>query len=271
VDKANFDIKSNNLTQDRLKELLHYDPVTGVFTRLTKAARCVNIGDTAGFVASNGHVHIKINSKGYSAHQLAWLYITGEWSKTQINHNDGNSLNNWFDNLRNTAKEKCVVELTQKRAIELLNYNLETGIFTWKALRKGRCIGDVAGCQKQDGYVSIRLDDRLYLAHRVAWLFVFGSWPIGDIDHKDGCPSHNWIDNLRDVSKSGNMQNRKKATIGNKSTGILGVYLHKPSGKFKSSICLEGKQKHLGFFVDAKVAHNVYLNAKRKLHPCNTI
>lgn len=263
--------KSYQLTQDRLREILHYDPVTGAFTRLTRVAKRTNIGDVAGHVSSKGYVLIKIKGKSYSAHRLAWLYMTGVWPKTCVMHDDGNTQNNCFSNLRNTPKEIKYIELSRNRLIDNLDYNPNTGIFTWKVSKKGRRVGDIAGCEDKYGYIRIRIDDELYLAHRLAWLFAYGKWPDGDIDHIDGITSNNKINNLRDVSKSGNAQNRKMAPKSNKSTGILGVSLHRASGKFRATIFVGRKSKHLGCFSTVVEAYEIYLKNKRLLHECNTL
>ena len=107
----------------------------------------------------------------------------------------------------------------------------------------------------QNGYRKIKFEGKQYLSHRVAWLLYHGRWPIGDIDHIDGNPSNNQILNLRDVSHSKNLQNRKSATSKNK-TGFLGVVKRK--NKFAAHIHRNGKQIYLGLFLTAELAHQAY-------------
>lgn len=97
------------LTQMDLHQVLSYDPLTGIFTWIDPAARCLKPGDRAGFVhGSGGYRHIKISSKMYAEHRLAWLYMTGEWPMHEIDHQDRDRTNNKFDNLRPaTHKQNC--------------------------------------------------------------------------------------------------------------------------------------------------------------------
>ena len=87
------------LTQQKLKENVHYNPETGVFTRL-KAKGGRNVGDVTGSVLGKGYLGIKINGIGYKAHRLAWLYVTGEMPEDCIDHINGIRDDNRFCNLR---------------------------------------------------------------------------------------------------------------------------------------------------------------------------
>jgi hypothetical protein len=160
--------------------------------------------------------------------------------------------------------------VTQKRLREVLRYYSQTGVFVWK-VRQAHCIyvGDIAGHLHKSGYIKIRIDSVKYLAHRLAWFFVYGYWPV-EVDHKDTVKHHNWIDNLRDVTRTGNNQNQTKAQSNNK-TGLLGVSFDKLTGKYKAQIQVSGKKKHLGSFDTPEEAHEVYLVAKRIYHSTCTI
>ena len=95
------------LTQERLKELLHYCPDSGEFSWLQKTRPQINIGDKAGSIANtDGYVRIKINKKLYLAHRLAFLYMDGRFPPEQVDHINRSESDNKWANLRpSTASE----------------------------------------------------------------------------------------------------------------------------------------------------------------------
>jgi len=161
-------------------------------------------------------------------------------------------------------------KLTAESLKEMLSYNKNTGLFTWKIKPSQRSnVGDIAGCSFK-GYIYIKIKGQLYAAHRLAWLYVHGVWPSKRLDHKDTVKDHNWIKNLREVTNSENMQNQTKAQH-NSKTGLLGVTFHKNTGKYQAQITINGKIKYLGLFITGKLAYNAYLKEKRKLHTTCTL
>lgn len=155
--------------------------------------------------------------------------------------------------------------LTNIRLKETLNYDPETGIFTWKETRRGLRIGDVAGCIAKHGYIVIRVDKRLYTAHRLAWLYVYGEWPSKNIDHINRNRSDNRISNLRSASQSENCQNTSLRSD-NKS-GHAGVYWCKNSQKWRAYIGVDGKRISLGYFHEKDDAIAAQSDAKTRYHP----
>lgn len=94
------------LTIERLRELLSYDSVTGIFTNLVDRRRCGKSGDTAGSINGRlGYVQIGIDGRRYYAHRLAWFYMTGEWPD-QIDHIDRNRAHNAWSNLRECSNSQ---------------------------------------------------------------------------------------------------------------------------------------------------------------------
>jgi len=144
----------------------------------------------------------------------------------------------------------------EKLMFECLRYTPEDGRVWWaKHPRRSTANGTEAGNFRHDGYRKLKFCGKQYLVHRVAWLLHHGSWPVGDIDHIDGNPSNNKLSNLRDVPHNVNIQNRKAATIKNK-TGFLGVV--KRRNKYAAHIHRNGKQIYLGLFDTPELAHKTY-------------
>lgn len=168
-----------------------------------------------------------------------------------------------------SRRKRAAPELTAERLRELLHYDPDTGVFTWRVRTNSRAAaGAVAGAMTGRGYLRIGINRKEYMSHRLAWLYVHGSWPEGDIDHRDGNPLNNRIGNLRDVTNVVNLQNQRRARAGNKC-GLLGV---SPSqGKWMAQIRAEGRNRYLGRFDTPALAHAAYLRAKRELHPGCTL
>lgn len=94
------------ITRERLMEVLHYAPETGVFTwRITMGSRA-QAGGVAGSYGNAGKWDIRIDKRLYRGHRLAWLYMTGEWPSKDIDHEDGDASNNAFSNLREATNEQ---------------------------------------------------------------------------------------------------------------------------------------------------------------------
>jgi hypothetical protein len=95
------------LTAERLREVLSYDPETGLFTWLAPTSNRIAAGKRAGHVnASDGYVRIELDHTLHGAHRLAWLYVTGEWPACLIDHRDMNRANNRWSNLRAATKSQ---------------------------------------------------------------------------------------------------------------------------------------------------------------------
>lgn len=146
----------------------------------------------------------------------------------------------------------------------ILNYNPESGLFTWKVRRGSRAMpGKRAGSVLWNGYRAINVDGCHLREHRLAWLLVHGSLPVEDIDHVNGQRSDNRLCNLRSVSRQENCRNLARRS--DNSSGVPGVSFHKKLGKWRSYISTDGKQINLGVFeslagaIDARKAAEVKL------------
>jgi hypothetical protein len=103
----------------------------------------------------------------------------------------------------------------------------------------------------------------LYRAHRLAWFYVKGSWPLYEIDHQETQREDNRVAKLRDVTKAVNLQNQRRASKNNQ-LGILGVSVHRATGRFRAAIFVGGEQKHLGLFDCPRAARRVRRRAEKK-------
>lgn len=159
--------------------------------------------------------------------------------------------------------------LTLNELRESLHYDANTGIFTWLArAAKAIHVGDVAGNTNKFGYTTIGFKKKIYKAHRLAWLYIYGTWPDGLIDHVNGVKSDNRIINLRVVNETGNSENVRRPNKRNKS-GFMGVILFQ--NKWRASITINKKTRRIGDFATPEEAHQAYLNAKRKHHQSCTV
>lgn len=93
-------MRKPDLTQDRLHEALRYDPGSGQFRWRTQKDPNGRAGEIAGARMRSDYWAIHLDGRGYRAHQLAWLYMKGEWGRPRIEHRDGNPMNNRWRNLQ---------------------------------------------------------------------------------------------------------------------------------------------------------------------------
>jgi len=159
------------------------------------------------------------------------------------------------------------MKLTHARLIDVLDYDRDSGLFTWRKATNPRMnllVGSVAGCLRPDGYLSISIDGDSFLAHRLAWFWITGQWPAEEIDHKNGAKADNRLANLREANRSQNRQNTRRSFS---ETGLVGVSWCKRDKRFRAVIKLNGRQKSLGYFTTAESAQVAYLRAKKEIHP----
>ena len=137
---------------------------------------------------------------------------------------------------------------------EFLDYNPDTGIFTWIKGRRGIRVGQVAGMMTKEGYVRITFKGIKYFAHRLAYYMYHGVDPLEKlVDHKYGGGSNNNIKNLRLATNPQNQMNRVNLPSNNTS-GVIGVYWEKARKKWRATLMLNGKRKNLGYFINKEDA-----------------
>ena len=155
-------------------------------------------------------------------------------------------------------------DLRAELVSSILEYDKLSGVFRWKA-RPGECgnfnskyAGKVAGSiDKKTGYIRISINNKLYQAHRLAWLMTYGEWPDEhDLDHKDMNRSNNAISNLREAKRSRNKGNQRKYATN--TAGYKGVSFRKDKDMFTAGIGVNGRRIHLGYFATARLAAEAY-------------
>lgn len=135
------------LLQEELKEQLHYDPDTGVFTRLVTTAAKGKAGDVAGWIEKSGYVRISVKNKLYRAHRLACLYMTGKFPENQMDHINHVRHDNRWVNLRKVTN----TENQKNQKISPNNTSGVTGVYWQKKLGKWEGKIRVNGKQKHLG------------------------------------------------------------------------------------------------------------------------
>ncbi len=162
--------------------------------------------------------------------------------------------------------------ITQEELKKLLSYNSDNGVFTW-IVKPGKniIVGREAGCivtPNGKNYRAIGLSRKVYLAHRLAWLYLYGNFPKDDIDHINGNGLDNRAVNLRSVTHAENNKNMRMPS--NNTSGIVGVSWYKQKKKWQSYIKVNSKKIALGHFdsffeaicarKSAEVAHGFHVN-----------
>lgn len=234
---------------EQIKEKLHYDPDTGIFTWRT--------GVTKGKVAGTVEKYLRINfgPVRYQAHRLALYYINNVWSDEEVEHLNGDPLDNKLSNLRYHISNKYEADSDLYNYIKNnLSYDSETGEFKWLKIGKGRYT-DSVGVKDSAGYIIIGVGCKTYKAHRLAWFITHKYWP-DLLDHINGDRSDNRLCNLRDVTKRQNDQNK----ISHRNGKLVGTTYCKNSKKWVAQLTVNKKRKHIGIYSTELEAHNAYKN-----------
>ncbi len=152
--------------------------------------------------------------------------------------------------------------ITQQELREVVSYDPMTGIFVWVKPASFRVKpGDCAGCVEPRGYIGMVINYQRYRAHRLAWLYMHGVMPDGEVDHMDGDKSNNAIANLRVVTTKQNRENTRLQC--NNTSGVRGVYWDKRREKWMARVQHHRKWIFLGRFDSLDRATEVVKEARR--------
>ena len=147
------------------------------------------------------------------------------------------------------------VDVTQKRLKELFSYSSQTGEF------RRRSTGKVIGSRHCKGYIVFSVDKRLYLAHRLAFIYQ-GLAIDGQVDHINHDKTDNRLENLRIVN---NKENHRNLGVSKANTsGVNGVSMCKKRGKWRTRIMVNGVDKSLGYFDKLSEAVAARLKANKE-------
>lgn len=141
--------------------------------------------------------------------------------------------------------------ITQSRLKALLYYDPVTGDFTNLTNRGSRALkGELAGSEQNYGYWWIYIEGRRYMAHRLAWFYMTGEWPSGDIDHINGAKGDNRFNNLRIVTRRENCLNRGV----NINNYLQHKYIYPKDNKYYVQVYKDGCRKYVGRFYTMEAA-----------------
>lgn len=155
--------------------------------------------------------------------------------------------------------------LTYERLKKLLSYNPETGDWKWlMPINKRTLIGDAAGTISVHGYRIITIGGVKYRASRLAYLYMNGSWPPDEMDHKNRCKLDDRWDNLRVVSRSQNALNRDLQE--NNTSGARGVHWDSNREKWFAQVKVDGVNHSIGRFDSFEEAVVARDSAAKDLH-----
>lgn len=148
---------------------------------------------------------------------------------------------------------------------QLLNFDANSGTFSWKVTRQGHAKpGMSAGTLTDDGYLEIMVARRRCRAHRLVWKLMTGRDPVNFIDHIDGNRLNNRFSNLREATNSENNFNSKARA--DNTSGHRGVFYYKRLGKYQVQFNVCGKVRHFGYFATKEEAIDAAKKAIAELH-----
>lgn len=174
-----------------------------------------------------------------------------------------------------TSRKGTLGEISFEEINSTVGYDPETGLLTWKKDMSSRHKkGTSAGCYRGDNeYSFVRIKGVVYYIHSIAWLLFYGVHPRKNIDHVNGKRGDNRIENLQEITRSGNVFKSKRS----KNRDLpRNVYRH-PAGGFKVSFSVDGEVKDLGVYGSIEEATDVAITYRKKrnflnlmVHGCKT-
>lgn len=175
------------------------------------------------------------------------------------------NVKNKYDARRSSVGHLCDIckfsivrmgDITQDKLLEAFEYNPSNGELRYKHDSISGKRGELATIKHSQGYLTVRINGKDYLAHRIVFFMSYGYFPV-QVDHINHIRTDNSLNNLREVSNRDNQLNTSLSI--NSKTKINGVCLHKPTNKYRAYIMVDRKHIHLGLFntvEEASLARN---------------
>ncbi len=150
--------------------------------------------------------------------------------------------------------------LSHARLLEVVSYDPGTGLFTRLRQLGARALkGDIAGSVGPDGRRRIRIDKEQFFSARLAWFYVTGNWPVGEVDHLNLNRSDDRFLNLRIATHQQNTVNRR--VLPSNRLGVKGI--SKVKRRYRAQLCVNDGRLHLGYFSTLDEAKTAYAAAAR--------
>ena len=148
------------ITFDEARKRYTYNPDTGAFTRNSTSRKWI-AGSTLSGTESHGYMRVWVNGKQLAAHRLAWLWMTGEWPSTDIDHIDGNRSNNSWSNLRQVDRSTNLENIRSAKS-----HNKSTGLLgAYHSPTKGRFVSRIQVRGKSISLGSFATADAAHAAY----------------------------------------------------------------------------------------------------------
>jgi hypothetical protein len=229
-----------DLTAQRLRELLDYNPETGAFTHCVPAGRWgrIKAGSVAGNVDAKGYWVVHVDGLSYKAHRLAWLSVHGVWPSGQIDHIDGRKTNNAIANLREASQG----ENSQNQ----------------REAKKNNLSGFLGVAKRGDVYQA-----RITINGKTNCL---GYFDTPELAHDAYLSAKKDMHQFGEVAKhTATAAPKRRAFHDRSKSGLPGVGWDKEAGKWKATIRINGTQVSLGRFSTAEQAYQTCLQAKKEV------
>lgn len=154
--------------------------------------------------------------------------------------------------------------ITQSELKELLDYNKDTGIFTWKKRTSNRIkVGSIAGNLHNKGYIELKVNGIRFLCHRLAWFYEYDELPTL-IDHINGDKADNRLTNLRKATQQSNAYNSKLRS--NNKSGVRCVSWDKVRNNWAVRVTVDNQLKYFGNYNDLETAKKVADGVRKLIH-----